>query len=155
MTISRYEARPLKIYSWANLTGSWLLIGCHGPLITTVMIRRHLSSPLGGCISQNVWSCNFFFCVYRDIIPVWCFTWIFYSYYIDFWFNNPDLECLNNIKCVPLLKSQIFIRQFEAWFVTSWTVLSLILINFTLSLKKIINTLILINLCVFCNQTLN
>lgn len=42
---------------------------------------------------------------------------------LDFWFNNPDLECLNNIKCVPLLKSQIFIRQLElAWFVTSLTV---------------------------------
>lgn len=32
---------------------------------------------------------------------------------LDFWFNAPDLECLNNIKCVPFAKiTNLVTRQF-------------------------------------------
>lgn len=55
---------------------------------------------------------------------------------LDFWLNNPDLDCFNNIKCVPLLKSQILLGNLNFF-----DCLSLILINFTISIKKKLSTL--------------
>lgn len=55
---------------------------------------------------------------------------------LDFWLNNPDLDCLNKIKCVPLLKSQILLGNLNFF-----DCLSLILINFTISIKKKFSTL--------------